>query len=331
MSAIEISVVVPALDEVETLERLFASLAEQSLTPREVLVVDGGSTDGTPELVRACVARGDLPFDLRLIEAGASRPGRSRNVGTRAAKSDLVACTDCGVDLDREWLRKLATRLAADGGPEVVIGAFTARGASFFEDVVGHVVVRPPDQVKLLYAGGVSIAYHKHAWERVGGYAEDVYPCEDAQFLRDLDTHGARIERAFDAMTYWRPRKDLRSLSRQYRSYAWGDAMIGIGWRRHALRLGYYATTATLATGALGLLGVAGSAGLLAAYFAKPASRALRGTRRVAALLLGPAVLATKDLSQIVGYAQGSWNRLRGGSRDFGLAKKRDQRVQKTA
>lgn len=330
MSDKHVSVVVPALDEADTLETLVASLSKQSLIPREVLIVDGGSTDGSPELVRRLAAH-ELPFELKLLEVGKSRPGRSRNLGTRAAASDIVACTDCGVQLDAHWLEELTKPLFAEDGVEVSIGAFSARGESFFEDVVGHVVVRAPKRVKILYAGGVSIAYHKHAWERVGGYAEDVYPCEDAQFLRDLAGKGARIARAYEAMTYWRPRKSLALFARQYRSYAWGDAMIGLGWRRHALRLGYYTTVLALLCGALGKFGALAAIVLLLSYFLRPAAAAYSGTRRLKALLLGPLVLATKDLSQIVGYAQGSWNRLRGGSRDFGLARNRRPRIEKTA
>ncbi len=46
----ELSVVIPTLNEAAALPRLLADLAAQTGTDFEVLVSDGGSTDGTGEL-----------------------------------------------------------------------------------------------------------------------------------------------------------------------------------------------------------------------------------------------------------------------------------------
>jgi len=297
-----VSVVIPVLDEEQTLPVLLRSLELQSLLPAEVIVVDGGSADGTRTLVRQYAAREDLAFPIHLLDLDGSRPGRSRNAGTRAAKESIVACSDAGVTLPEDWLHSLVAPLHDD----------------LFEQLVGLLVVRPARRVKLLYAGGVSIAYRKSAWEKVGGYPDDIYPCEDAKFLRDLHTAGVKIARADSAVTYWRPRSSLSQLWGQYRSYAWGDAMIQLGWHRHLIRASFYLVCLLGLSGVAGWIGVATGAAFLALYLLRPTARAWRTTRRLSTWFLGPLVLATKDISQIFGYLEGTWNRMRGGSQDFG-------------
>ena len=51
-----VSVIVPARNEERNLPTLLRSLAEQSVKPREVVVVDDGSTDRTAEIARQCGA-----------------------------------------------------------------------------------------------------------------------------------------------------------------------------------------------------------------------------------------------------------------------------------
>ena len=74
----KVAVVVPVLDEAETLPALLADLAAQEPRVGEIVVVDAGSADGTLELLRA-------HGSLRLVEAPGATPGRGRNEGVRAA------------------------------------------------------------------------------------------------------------------------------------------------------------------------------------------------------------------------------------------------------
>ncbi|MCB9880821.1 MAG: glycosyltransferase [Planctomycetes bacterium] len=312
---VDVSVVVPTLDEELSLPRLLASLRTQTVLPRELIIVDGGSSDRTCELVRAHAAE-HRDYDVRLIEVADSRPGKSRNIGTRAATSDIVACSDAGVILEPSWLEAL-TRSIRDGTHRVAVGTFVPEGTSLFERLAGLLLIRPPERVKVLYAGGVSIAFEKAALEAVGGYPEDVYPCEDAVFLRDLVSAGIDVGRASDAKSLWRPRPNVTALWRQYRSYAWGDAQIGLGAKRHLLRAGFWLLCLVAIFGVFGTMARIGGSFALAAYLLRPTLTAWSTTRDVRTFLLGPLILATKDVAQMFGYVEGRIHRIRGGARDF--------------
>ena len=59
-----------------------------------MVVVDGGSTDGTKELLDAWRAETDVP--VKFIVGQSLSIGSARNAGVEAAAHDWIACTDAG-------------------------------------------------------------------------------------------------------------------------------------------------------------------------------------------------------------------------------------------
>src|SRR5205085_732710 len=77
-----VSLVVTLKNEAATLEPLIASVLDQTRQPDEVIVVDGGSADGTQDVYRR-LTQGDPRFVL--IDPGPASIGTGRNIGIEAA------------------------------------------------------------------------------------------------------------------------------------------------------------------------------------------------------------------------------------------------------
>ena len=109
----EISVVIPAWNRRDRLGRALDSVLAQTLPPREVIVVDDGSSDGTAGFVRRRYP------GVRLLVQENHGVSHARNRGIEAARGDWIAL----LDSDDTWLpEKLARqreRLAAPGAPPV--------------------------------------------------------------------------------------------------------------------------------------------------------------------------------------------------------------------
>ncbi|PYS29091.1 MAG: hypothetical protein DMF75_17840 [Acidobacteria bacterium] len=75
---IEVSLVIPVRDEAASIEKLLASIAAQTRKPDELVIVDGGSKDGTLKILHE--ARVNNP-KLRVIEASKASAGLGRNIG----------------------------------------------------------------------------------------------------------------------------------------------------------------------------------------------------------------------------------------------------------
>ncbi|MGE0622631.1 MAG: glycosyltransferase family 2 protein [Pseudomonadales bacterium] len=101
MSDLSISVVIPTYNRACLVERAIASALGQSTTPREIIVVDDGSTDSTFEVLRR---HGEYIKYVVKKNGGASS---ARNVGLRIAQGDWVAF----LDSDDVWLADYLKRV----------------------------------------------------------------------------------------------------------------------------------------------------------------------------------------------------------------------------
>ncbi len=92
---VDVSVVIPTKNRREMVTAAVRSVLDQTPPPREILVVDDGSTDGTSQALEAL-------GEPRVRVLPADRPGAAgaRNTGVLEAKGDLVAF----LDADDEWL-----------------------------------------------------------------------------------------------------------------------------------------------------------------------------------------------------------------------------------
>jgi GT2 family glycosyltransferase len=80
------------------------ALQRQDRRPDPIVVVDNGSSDGSPERIRE-----DFP-DVELLELGRNRGlAAARNVGLRRLSTDLVLSVDADIYLEFDCLRRLAT------------------------------------------------------------------------------------------------------------------------------------------------------------------------------------------------------------------------------
>lgn len=312
-----VSLIVTERNEADSIREFLDSALAQSLSPDEIVIADGGSTDGTVEIIEEYVERG---APIRLVHAPGNR-SVGRNAATEAAANEIVACTDVGSRLDEHWLREITRPLRDDPDAMVVSGFFLPEPRTFFERVSATLMLDPNDaiDVETWLPSSRSFAYRKAAWRTVGGYPEHTNFNEDTPFVLALREAGFRFEDGLRAIVYWRPRPDLREFYRQYYFYAVGDGLDRLHPRGFAVVLVKYAV---LLVALLVLLVAEPVYAVLAlvAFVLYTAYRVRRPWRKVGGLrALGLMIVLSiaYDVSQIAGYTTGvvRGGRLRGSDR----------------
>jgi len=122
----KLSIIIPVRNERDTVVRLIERVrAVDCGMAKELIVVDGASTDGTREALKALPA-GD---DLRLVLEDAARgKGRAVRTGFAQAAGDIVMVQDADLELDPSEIPLLLAPIV-DGRTRVVLGSrFKGRG-----------------------------------------------------------------------------------------------------------------------------------------------------------------------------------------------------------
>lgn len=309
-----VSLVCTVRDEADNIAALLDSMLAQQRMPDEIVINDCGSRDATAEIVQRYVARYPI---VRLVRGGTNIPS-GRNNAIRNARHAIVACTDAGLTLDPDWLQQIIAPIERDEA-DVVGGFFRPAPQSLFELTLGATNYREPEEINpaAFLPFGKSMAFRKHAWERVGGFPEWASHCEDILFDLALKRAGYRFAFAPDAVVHFRPRPSLRAFARQYYFYARGDGMANLWPRRYVIRYGVYVAALGMLLMArrwpwlLGLLSVG-----VAAYSRKPVERlqrrapALSPTERARAMSLVPLIRVVGDAAKMAGYPAGVRRRM---------------------
>ncbi|CAN5567103.1 hypothetical protein BH20ACI3_BH20ACI3_43320 [soil metagenome] len=105
-----VSVIVPLYNKAPFVRRALDSIARQTFKDYEVIVVDDGSTDQGPEIVRAV---GDER--VRLITQANLGPGAARNRALPEAQGDLIAFLDADDEWQPNYLAEVVDLLDAAG------------------------------------------------------------------------------------------------------------------------------------------------------------------------------------------------------------------------
>jgi glycosyltransferase involved in cell wall biosynthesis len=312
VSPSDVSVIVTVKNEASSIGRLLSSLSHQTVSPFEVVFVDGGSTDDTVERIKSYHDR--LPITL-LVREG-TNISQGRNEAIRAGSGEIIASTDAGVRLAPQWLEELTRPLLEDPSIDVVSGFFLPDPQTAFETAMGATVLPVEDDVDpdSFLPSSRSVAFRKEAWDKVGGYPEWLDYCEDLVFDFALLDAGCQFSFAPQAVVHFRPRSSLGAFWRQYFQYARGDGKADLWGKRHGIRYLTYLLAIPLVI-TLGLvfhplwwsLLFAGAAIYLWAPYRRlgPMLAGMSLASKAKAILWVPIIRVWGDVAKMVGYPVG--------------------------
>lgn len=223
----KISLITTVLNEEKTIEEFLDSVAAQKQLPDEVVIVDGGSKDETKKKI---LGKGKK-IKLFVVE-GANR-SEGRNEAIKRAENEIIAVTDVGCVLDKNWLLEIAKPFL-DPKVKVVAGYYLPEAKTVFQKCVAPFFCVMPDFIEKhknkadfeFLPSSRSVAFRKEVWEKTGGYPSKLNYCEDLVFDQKIKRAGFKIYFNPEAIVFWPQRSNLMAVFKQFFHYAVGDGQV---------------------------------------------------------------------------------------------------------
>lgn len=183
-----ISVIIPTYNRAGFIAQAITSVLQQTLASGticgEILVVDDGSTDATPEIVQQMRRKkqiGEIP--LRYLYQENKGASAARNLGITAAKYDML----CFLDSDDRWVpHKLAMQFKAmQRQPQYLISHTRETWYRYGMQVNQKKKHAPPHgkifqrSLRMCVVGMSTVMMRREVFQRYGLFNESMPCCED--------------------------------------------------------------------------------------------------------------------------------------------------------
>jgi glycosyltransferase involved in cell wall biosynthesis len=230
---VTVSLIATVRNERSSVPRWMASVAAQTRRPDEIIVVDAGSTDGTPEAFEAEAAR--LGLELRVFVEPRANIARGRNLAIAHARGTVMAATDLGCRLTATWLERIVAPFEDDEATQVSAGWYEALEEGRPARRRRWPTLEEADPGSFLPSSR-SVAFTRQAWATVGGYPEWLtLTGEDTWFALELQRFCERWAFVPEAVVLWDAPPTMIEYWRKIRVWSVGDGESGVGaplyWR----------------------------------------------------------------------------------------------------
>ena len=221
-----ISLLVAVRNESRFIEDCLQSILDQTYSQEqlEVIILDGGSSDGTWEIAERLI-KGHPNF--KLIENSKVTQSAAWNMGIEICNGEIISIVSGHVTLAPDYVAQAVETLQRTSA-DLVGGTIRAVSATNVGQAIALALSHP------FGVGGARHRYteyeqqtdsvfmgfcHRSLYEKIGGYDEELVRNQDDEFSYRLTKSGGRIICNPDIISYYHSRSTYKSLWKQYFQY----------------------------------------------------------------------------------------------------------------
>ena len=226
-----VSVIVPVFNAERTVGDLLDSLmkVDYDKDKLEIILVDGGSTDRTQEIIQS--------YPVKLIVEKKRGLNVARNTGVKNSSGEILLFTDSDCVVSKDWIRQIVKNFrdkevgCVGGNISRYEDAFLSRYA---DESIMPVLrrfkrrrrlenVEPP----MNYPAGCNMAFRREVFDKVGGFDEEIhYGFDEDELVERACNAGYKMILDPEALVKHKHRTTLKGLLKQAFSYGRGGMLV---------------------------------------------------------------------------------------------------------
>jgi glycosyltransferase involved in cell wall biosynthesis len=213
-----VSVIIPCYNQGQFLEEALASVANQTFSNWECIIVDDGSTIDFEDIVKKLMLNDTRISFYKKENGGLSS---ARNFGIEKAKGAYILPLDADDKIASTYLENAVKVFEDDASVKVVYG-----NANYFGNKTGNWELPDYSLAQLAKKNCIycSALFLRKDWEVGGGYDEKmIYGLEDWDFWISLLKDGGKVIKLKEVCFYYRIRDNsmVRSITKEQKEELW--------------------------------------------------------------------------------------------------------------
>ncbi len=218
-------IIITVFNESGTIGNLISALKKQTVQPKAVIIVDGGSTDGTYAKLKEESKKWSV---LQVYQIAGNR-SVGRNYAISHGRSPIIVITDAGCIPEPNWLEEIVKPFS-DPQTRVVSGFYKGIPQNIFQKcLIPYVLVMPDKAGKTeFFPSTRSMAIRRSVWDQSGGFDTKLNHNEDYAYAHWLKNMGIKFIFSPKAIVGWIPRKNLHQTAWMFTRFAIGDVQSKI-------------------------------------------------------------------------------------------------------
>jgi len=224
-------VIVPVFNAEGTIGELLDSLmkVDYDRDKLEIILVDGGSTDRTREIIQS--------YPVKLIVEKKRGLNLARNIGVKKSSGEIILFTDSDCVVPKDWIKRVVKNfrdkeIGCVGGS---VFRYEENFLSRYADESVLPVLRRFKRRKVLedvkppmnFPAGCNMAFRRDVFKTVGEFDEEIHHgFDEDEFVERICKAGYKLVLDPEAIVRHKHRSDLKRLLRQTFSYGRGGALI---------------------------------------------------------------------------------------------------------
>ena len=219
-----ITVLCPTYNEAEYIEKVLKFFLNSSPSGKELLLIDGGSTDVTKRIINEWTNKYS---NIRLLENENKYVPFALNIGIKNSNGDPIIRLDAHTEYAEDYFEQII-KTFDDTGADIVGGPMNAVGKTNFHIAVAHTTStvfgvgdskihkgRYKGESDHVYLG----AWRRKLFDEIGYFDERLKRNQDDEFHYRARSLGKRIYLNPEIKSYYYPRSSLSKLINQYFQY----------------------------------------------------------------------------------------------------------------
>ena len=189
----DICVVVPVQNNEKYLSEIFQGIENQSLSPREIVIVDSSSNNIISNLINGW--NGKIP--VKYIKIDSAYPGGARNIGVEMVESEWIAFLDSTTVPEYDWMER-CVEMAVGKNVDFVGGLTLFEADTYFKKLLRAATYGCSPNGTL--PGSI---VKKEVFKRSGGFIPSIRSSEDVEWIERIKSMGYKTDTVRDFVSIY--------------------------------------------------------------------------------------------------------------------------------